>query len=442
MQALVLFLGFGDLALSNIVCKDPQDLCKFRGYIFKKYGVIAHNDEDCSPCNFFVLPTLLILSFLLEILRIGIAIHRETKKNRAIGIAPNILPTSNFNVQAAVVTEAESVNQPLDNEFPLSVEEDNSAPVSLEENNAAHVRVDKDNSAPVSLEEDNAAHVRVDEDNSAPVSLKEKNTAHVRVDEDNCAPVSLEENSTPCAHVRVEENNTAPVRMEEDITAIVRVEENNTAPVRMEEGNTASVCLQEENIASNAAPLGVEEDDYALVNAEEDLGELFYIRYLFRQQLDISQNCLPGSMPEHLQENIEPSTIINPSCYISIEESNNPSYPDLANQLEMTLPSTNLSGMSGLTHRSTSRSKLMSNNILKLILRPASFTIIMIIAFVICVTNYHLQEHNTEKMADFIFIESLSIVKRGVGLFLPVFLVVSEQKIIEYVIQTVKKHFE
>jgi len=546
MQFMVIFLGFGDLALSNIVCKDPQDLCKFRGYAIKKYGVIVHNNEDCSPCNVFVLPSLLILSFLVEILRIGIAIYRETKKTRAISLAPNIFPISSLNIQAAVVTEAESVNQFLDNEFPAGVEEDNSAPVDLEELNTAHVRVDEDSSAPISLEEDNTARsnvrvednntssvimeedntapvrkeedntapvrkeenntapVRVEEDNTAPVRKEEDNTAPVRVEEnnsapvrkeeDNTAPVRVEENNTDpvrkeednTAPVRNEENNTAPVRKEEDNTAPVRVEENNTAPVRVEENNTdharvevdesapvqleenntahvrveennnapvrmeddntASVCSQEENIASkcvekdNTAPLGVEENDHAPVNAEEDLGELFHIRYLFRQQLDISQNCLPGSVPE--QENIEPSTNINPSHYFSIEERNNPSHPGQANQLEITLPSTNLSGMSGLKQGNTSRSKLMLNNILKLILRPASFSIIVILTFTICVMNYHLQDHKTEKMADFLFIEVLSIIKRGIGLFLPVFLVVSEQKIIEYVIQTVKKQFE
>ena len=476
MQFMVIFLGFGDLALSNIVCKDPQDLCKFRGYAIKKYSVIVHNNEECSPCNFFVLPSLLILSFLVEILRIGIAIYREKKKTRAIGLAPNIFPISNLNVQAAMVTQAESVNQALENEFPAGVEEDNSAPVDLEEHNTAHVRVDKDNSVPISLEvnntarshvrveenntspvrkeEDNTAHVRVEENNTAHVRIEEDNTPPVRVEEGNSAPVSLEENNTDHARVEVDEsapvqlveNNTAHVRVEENNTSRVRIEENNTAHVRVEEDNTDSVCSQEENIASkcvekdNTAPLGVEEDDHAPVNAEEDLGELFHIRYLFRQQLDISQNCLPGSVPE--QENIEPSTNVNPSHYISIEERNNPSHPGQANQLEITLPSTNLSGMSGLKQGNTSRSKLMLNNILKLILRPASFSIIVILSFTICVMNYHLQDHKTEKMADFLFIEVLSIIKRGIGLFLPVFLVVSEQKIIEYVIQTVKKQFE
>ena len=101
-----MLVGPVDLAVANLVCKDPQNVCDFHGFYKYKYGVNIEKVVNCGTCTIYLVPVLFTISAILEILRFVVAIHREMKKNRRI--APASLTCQNPGPDQAQTTNIPS----------------------------------------------------------------------------------------------------------------------------------------------------------------------------------------------------------------------------------------------------------------------------------------------------------------------------------------------
>ena len=101
------------------------------------------------------------------------------------------------------------------------------------------------------------------------------------------------------------------------------------------------------------------------------------------------------------------------------------------------LQTQNMSRTQNQDQQVSTRKQIFLDTTKKLLLRPSAFSICLIILALVILVNVHLL--NTDK--NNIFTEMYIIVKRGYIFFLPVFLVMSEDSIVQFAKEKLRQQF-
>ena len=408
MASVSILTAIVNLILSSVLCKEfeTQPMCLFRAVYVAKFGLDLP-EEKCVRCLVIIVEPIIVTIFLFEILRFAVVLGRELRRNNRIAAASQPFQTvslqmENGNFEESVASEIGNPGSILSNpDINLTSQQTFSTGDCTTDLREVNNQVNPDEVVeicvqPGTMYPDEDWDQSSSSDDGVFDSIRTKISPDFNTLQQAYAPDFLEN--------MVQIRSTGRIELCEDFvrSELLKSIETDTS------GNSLQITHQEPDKSGNSLQITQQEPDTS--------GNSLQITH---QEPDTSGNSLQITHQE-------PDTSGN-SLQITHQE------PDTSgNSLQITQHERAPAAI----ENSLSVEKYRILNILlttskKFLLRSATFSLFLIIMALLSVLYLYL--HKTNHTSEKLFVEIVTITKRGYIFVLPLFLVTSEQNIIDFV---------
>ena len=415
MASVSILTAIVNLILSRVLCKEfkTQPICLFRAVYVAKFGLDLP-EEKCVRCLVIIVEPIIVTIFLFEILRFAVVLGRELRRNNRIAAASQPFQTVSFqmengNFEESVASQIGNPGSILSNpDINLTSQQTISSGDCTTDLREVNNQVNPDEVVeicvqPGTMYPDEDWDQSSSSDDGVFDSIQTKFSPDFNTLQQAYAPDFLEN--------MVQIRSTGRIELWEDFgrpILLESIEPDNS-------GNSLQITHQKPNTSGNSLQVTHQETDTS--------GNSLQITH---QEPDTSGNSSQITQQEPDTTHQEPETSGN-SLQITHQE------PDTSgNSLQITQHERAPASI----ENSPSVEKYRILNILlttskKFLLRSATFSLFLIIMALLSVLYLYL--HKTNHTSEKLFVEIVTITKRGYIFVLPLFLVTSEQNIIDFV---------
>ena len=380
MASVSILTAIVNLILSRVLCKEfkTQPICLFRAVYVAKFGLDLPK-EKCVRCLVIIVEPIIVTIFLFEILRFAVVLGRELRRNNRIAAASQPFQTVSFqmengNFEESVASQIGNPGSILSNpDINLTSQQTISSRDCTTDLREVNNQVNPDEVVEICVQ---PGTMYPDED------WDQSSSSDDGVFDSIQTKFSPDFNTLQQAYAPDFLENMVQIRS----TGRIELWEDFGRPILLESiepdtsGNSPQITHQEPNTSGNSLQITHQEPDTS--------GNSLQITH---QEPDTSGNSLQITQHERAPASIENSPSVEKYRILNIL----------------------------LT---TSK---------KFLLRSATFSLFLIIMALLSVLYLYL--HKTNHTSEKLFVEIVTITKRGYIFVLPLFLVTSEQNIIDFV---------
>ena len=380
MASVSILTAIVNLILSRVLCKEfkTQPICLFRAVYVAKFGLDLPK-EKCVRCLVIIVEPIIVTIFLFEILRFAVVLGRELRRNNRIAAASQPFQTVSFqmengNFEESVASQIGNPGSILSNpDINLTSQQTISSGDCTTDLREVNNQVNPDEVVEICVQ---PGTMYPDED------WDQSSSSDDGVFDSIQTKFSPDFNTLQQAYAPDFLENMVQIRL----TGRIELWEDFGRPILLESiepdtsGNSPQITHQEPNTSGNSLQITHQEPDTS--------GNSLQITH---QEPDTSGNSLQITQHERAPASIENSPSVEKYRILNIL----------------------------LT---TSK---------KFLLRSATFSLFLIIMALLSVLYLYL--HKTNHTSEKLFVEIVTITKRGYIFVLPLFLVTSEQNIIDFV---------
>ena len=388
MASVSILTAIVNLILSRVLCKEfkTQPICLFRAIYVAKFGLDLPK-EKCVRCLVIIVEPIIVTIFLFEILRFAVVLGRELRRNNRIAAASQPFQTVSFqmengNFEESVASQIGNPGSILSNpDINLTSQQTISSGDCTTDLREVNNQVNPDEVVEICVQpgtmypDEDWDQSSSSSDDGVFDSIQTKFSPDFNTLQQAYAPDFLEN--------MVQIRSTGRIELWEDFERPIlleSIEPDNS-------GNSLQITHQKPNTSGNSLQITHQEPDTSgnssqITQQEPDTTH---------QEPETSGNSLQITQHERAPASIENSPSVEKYRILNIL----------------------------LT---TSK---------KFLLRSATFSLFLIIMALLSVLYLYL--HKTNHTSEKLFVEIVTITKRGYIFVLPLFLVTSEQNIIDFV---------